>query len=205
MQPSARPTPHSLQRPPPPVCPHPTLLTPRSYLLCAPPVPLTPCSRSTTRARPPAPSGAPLVSLMLVVPSRASYRSPPSQGHPRVWPVLVVLARYHSAPAPTQRPESIGPGLSLSPYVINVCSSVSGVIIGILQVFHMDVAYVVSISEACCKHLFKMFQLFQSYAAISVFMLQVASVLSRCCIYFTYMLPMYVSNVLFASDVCERY
>jgi hypothetical protein len=109
-------------------------------------------------------------------------------------------------------------------------------------VFHMDiakldrdVAYVVSISEPCCKHLFKMFHLFQtyvasvfdvdvahishtycksmfkifllfhSYAAISVFMLQVASILSRCCIYFTHMMSVYVLNVLSTSDICERY
>jgi hypothetical protein len=46
-------------------------------------------------------------------------------------------------------------------------SSVSNVIRGMLQVFHMDAAkvdrdfaYVASVSEACCKRLFKMFHLF---------------------------------------------
>ena len=108
-----------------------------------------------------------------------------------------------------------------------------------LQVFHMDiakvdrdVAYVASVSEACCKCLFKMFylfqtyvasafylhvahvshlcckstfemfQLFQSYVAISVFMLQFASVLSGCCICFTQMLQLYVLNVSSASVEC---
>jgi hypothetical protein len=46
-----------------------------------------------------------------------------------------------------------------------------------------------------------MFQLFQSYVAICVFMLQVASVLSAYCICFTHMLQVYVPNVLSASDV----
>jgi len=47
-----------------------------------------------------------------------------------------------------------------------------------------------------------MFHLFQSYVAISVFMLQVANVLSGCCICFTHMLQVYVSNISSASDVC---
>jgi hypothetical protein len=49
-----------------------------------------------------------------------------------------------------------------------------------------------------------MFQLFQSYVAValSVFMLQVASVLSECCIGFTHMLQVYVPDVLFVSYVC---
>jgi hypothetical protein len=47
-----------------------------------------------------------------------------------------------------------------------------------------------------------MFQLFQSYVALSVFMLQIASVLSRYCICFTHTLQVYVPNVLSASDVC---
>ena len=47
-----------------------------------------------------------------------------------------------------------------------------------------------------------MFQLFQSYVAISVFMLQVTSVLCESCICFTHMLQAYVSNVSSASDVC---
>jgi len=81
-----------------------------------------------------------------------------------------------------------------------------------LQVFHMDVVkldqdvahvvYVASVSEVCCKSLFKMFLLFQSYIAASVFMLQVASVLSGCCICFTHMLQVYVPNVSYVSDVC---
>jgi hypothetical protein len=92
-----------------------------------------------------------------------------------------------------------------------------------LQVFHMDVAkvdrdlaYVASVSEACCKHLFKVFHLFQMYAAdvliwmlhrfqqyvarvcskcfscfisyVAVSIFHVASVLSGYCICFTHML-----------------
>jgi hypothetical protein len=50
--------------------------------------------------------------------------------------------------------------------------------------FDLDVAYV---SHICCKSMFEMFQPFQSYVEIRVFMLQVVSVLSRCCIGFTHM------------------
>jgi hypothetical protein len=60
--------------------------------------------------------------------------------------------------------------------------SVSVVIRGMLQVFHMDiakvgrdVAYVASVLEACYKRLFKMFHLFQTYVA-SGFDLDVAHV-----------------------------
>jgi energy-converting hydrogenase Eha subunit C len=49
-------------------------------------------------------------------------------------------------------------------------------------VFHMvvakvyrDVAYVASVSEECCKHLFKMFHLFQTFVA-SIFYLDIAHV-----------------------------
>ena len=97
-----------------------------------------------------------------------------------------------------------------------------------LQVFQRHVA---SVSKACCKRLFKMFYLFQTYVSsvliwmlhmfhtymsqeyvrnistVSVlccnkcFMLQVAIVLSGCCI-FTHMLQMYVLNISSASDLC---
>ena len=60
----------------------------------------------------------------------------------------------------------------------------------------MDVAYV---SHICCK---SMFEMFQSYIVISVFILQVVSVLSGCCICFTHMLQVYVLNVSSASDLC---
>jgi hypothetical protein len=62
----------------------------------------------------------------------------------------------------------------------------------VASVFYLDVVY---ISQICCKSVFKIFHLFQSYAAISAFMLQVASVLSGCCICFTHMFQVYVLNV----------
>jgi hypothetical protein len=66
--------------------------------------------------------------------------------------------------------------------------------------FDLDVTYV---SHICCNNMFfQMFHMFQSYVAASVFMLQVASVLSRCCIYFTYMLQMYVLHISSVSNVC---
>jgi hypothetical protein len=45
--------------------------------------------------------------------------------------------------------------------------------------FYLNVAYV---SHICCKSMFEMFHLFQSYVTISVFMLHVGSILSGCCI-----------------------
>ena len=65
--------------------------------------------------------------------------------------------------------------------------------IGMLQKFHMDVAkvdrdvaYVASVSEACCKSLFKMFHLFQT-----------KRFLSGCCICFTHMLQVFYLNVAY--------
>jgi hypothetical protein len=55
--------------------------------------------------------------------------------------------------------------------------------------FDLDVAYV---SHICCNSIFQMFHLFQSSVASSVFMLQIASVLSGCCIYFhTYVVSVF--------------
>jgi hypothetical protein len=97
-------------------------------------------------------------------------------------------------------------------------------------VFHMDVAYDAIVSKACCKRLFKVFRLFQmcvvsffiwmlhmfhTYVAKSIFQMfsavsflcyskcfYIASVLSRCCICLTYMLQVYIPNVLSTLDLC---
>ena len=45
---------------------------------------------------------------------------------------------------------------------------------------------------------------FRYFSLVGVFMLQVAIVLSGCCICFTHMLQVYVRNVSSATDVCER-
>jgi hypothetical protein len=63
--------------------------------------------------------------------------------------------------------------------------------IWMLHMFHTYVARV-CLKCFCCL----------SYVAISVFMLQVASGLSGCCICFTHMLQLYVLNVSSASDLC---
>jgi hypothetical protein len=75
--------------------------------------------------------------------------------------------------------------LMLQSFVQNV-SSVSDVCLQVF--FYLDVAYV---SHICCKSMFQMFYLFQSYVSASVFMLQVVSVLSGsciCCSGYTHML-----------------
>jgi hypothetical protein len=67
-----------------------------------------------------------------------------------------------------------------------------------LQVFYVDVAYVLVAIHICCKWLFKMFHLFQTY---------VAGVLFECCICcsgYTHMLQAYVINVSPVSHVCCR-
>jgi hypothetical protein len=94
---------------------------------------------------------------------------------------------------------------------------------------HQDIAYAVNVSDAYCKHLFKVFYLFQMYIAsvlikmlhmfhtyvarvcskcFSCFILMfskcfhVKSVLSRCYSYFTYMLQVCVPNISSASYLC---
>jgi hypothetical protein len=67
-----------------------------------------------------------------------------------------------------------------------------------LQVFYLDVAYVLVAIYICYKRLFKMFYLFHTY---------VASVLSRYCIRYncyTHMLQAYIANVSHVLDVCCR-
>jgi hypothetical protein len=164
-----------------------------------------------------------------VDPGRAKAR------HPRARPVLVGLACRRSPPAPTPRPKSTGP--SPLPYVVNVCFKCFRYFRGMLQVFHIDVTkvdrgvvYVASVLEACCKRLFKIFHLLQTYVANvlnwmlhmfctyvarvcskcfscftlmlqCVFMLQVVSVSFGCCICFTHIFQVYVINISSALDV----
>jgi hypothetical protein len=84
---------------------------------------------------------------------------------------------------------------------------------GMLQVFFN----VLSVSDVCCKRFLRgccicFTHMLQKYVpnvsvvsflcCVSVFMLQVTSILSRCCMCFIHMLLVYVPNVLSASDVC---
>jgi hypothetical protein len=128
-----------------------------------------------------------------------------------------VLVRHPSSPVPTPTAGINRPRL-LFPYDANICFSCFK---GILQLFLMDVAYIASVSEACykrllkmfhlfprvcCNSMFQMFQLFQSYVAVSVFSccncstwmlhmfhIHVASVCPKCLICFKYMLHSSVS------------
>jgi len=54
--------------------------------------------------------------------------------------------------------------------------------------------------DTCCKTMFQWFQLFQSYVAVSVFMLQVFYL--NVIYVFTHMFQVYVPNISSASDVC---
>jgi hypothetical protein len=89
--------------------------------------------------------------------------------------------------------------------------NISSVLVVCCKHFYLDVAYV---SRICCKSMFEIFQLFQSYVAISVLMLQVANVLSRCCIcshtcckcmfQIFYLFQTYVAFECFMSVSCFR-
>jgi hypothetical protein len=121
--------------------------------------------------------------------------------------VLVVLA-------PQGRNQPARPPL---PYVANICR------VDFRKV-DWDVIYVASVLEACCKRLFKMFHLFQTYVA-SVFYLDAAyvshlccesmfemfqlfqsyvaiSVISGYCVCFIHLFQLYVPNVSSALIVC---
>ena len=45
-------------------------------------------------------------------------------------------------------------------YAVRVCSKCFICFRRMLQVFYLDVAFVANVSEACCKRLFKLFDLF---------------------------------------------
>ena len=71
-------------------------------------------------------------------------------------------------------------------FVQNVLSVFGRILVSVFDlVFHTF--------HTCCKSIFQWFQLFQSYVAVSVFMLQVASILSGCCICITHMFQVYVT------------
>jgi hypothetical protein len=67
-----------------------------------------------------------------------------------------------------------------------------------LSVFYLDVVYV----SHMLQEYVPIISVVPILCCISVFMLQVASVLSRCCICFIHMFQVYVLNVSSASDVC---
>jgi hypothetical protein len=76
---------------------------------------------------------------------------------------------------------------------------------GMLQVFQRHVA---SVSEACCKRMFKIFHLFQIYVAsvcskcFICFRHMLRAFLSGHCICFTPMLQEFVRNVSYISVLC---
>jgi hypothetical protein len=176
------------------VRPHPALLAPTHRALqprlslLAPAVP--------PAARPPTPSGVPPTSIGAGGAVARLRSVPTSQGHPRARPVLVVPVRCRSASAPTPRPESTGPGLSLPlcyKYMFQVFQILS-------QVFHMDVvkvdrnvAYVASVSDACCK-CFR--------GILQAFVQNISSVSDVCCKYFfIWMLQLFHTYV---ARVCSK-
>ena len=69
--------------------------------------------------------------------------------------------------------------------------------------FDLDVAYV---SHICCKSMFQIFQLFHSYVAVSIFMLQVfylfQTLVASVLIWMLHMFHTYVARVCFKSFIC---
>jgi hypothetical protein len=122
----------------------------------------------------------------------------------RLPPMIVVLVHHYWIPP--QRPELTSSGLPL-PYIANVCFKCFRYFKGMMQLLHMNVAkvyrdvahvaYLASVTEVCCKRLFKMFYLFQMYVVAT-------SVLSGYCICFTYMLQEFYLDVAYVSHICSK-
>jgi hypothetical protein len=133
-----------------------------------PPVPLAP-----------APSNTPPASAATRGAVVASCRSPTEPRAP--------MSATHAGGACSLRPESTGPDFPFHMFQMYV-SSVSEVccrcFIWMLQIVDRDVAYVASVSETYCKHLFKIFHLFETYVA--------KHFLYGCCTCFIPMLQEYV-------------
>jgi hypothetical protein len=97
------------------------------------------------------------------------------------------------------------------PYVANVCFRCFSRFKGMLQLFLMDVAkvdwdvaYVASVSETCCKRMFKMFHLFYTYVA-SVLIRMFAYVSYICCNNMFHMFCLfqtYIPSVLSECCIC---
>jgi hypothetical protein len=109
----------------------------------------------------------------------------------------VVLARHGLPPAPTHISENVANVAYVASVLETCCKCLFKMFhqTYVAIIFYLDVVYV---SHVCCNSMFQMFALFQSYVA-SGFMLQVASILSRCFMCFTHKLQVYVSNVLCIS------
>jgi hypothetical protein len=72
---------------------------------------------------------------------------------------------------------------------IHICFNISNVC---CKRFYLDVAYVAVARHVCCKCIFQMFHMFQTY---------VTSVLFGCCIYFRHMLQASIQEILSVLDV----
>jgi hypothetical protein len=94
-------------------------------------------------------------------------------------------------------------------YVANVCLKCFSCFKRMLQVFHLNVAYIVVIIHVYCKCVFQMFQLFHLDVAcfyLDVHMLQwlytyVASVYSKCFTFFIRMLQVFYLDVAYVTVV----
>jgi hypothetical protein len=145
---------------------------PRSCPCHAPPAPLAPCSRNPTRRSPTRAVGHAARLCWCWWCCRAPQVGPHRakgvhERGPCWWCSALPLSAGSHFEARINRPWPLPPSM-LQMYV----SSVSNIIRGMLQVFHMnvakvdrDVAYFASVSKVCCKRLFKIFHLFQTYVA----------------------------------------
>jgi hypothetical protein len=107
---------------------------------------------------------------------------------------------------PTLVAEIDWPSLPLS-YVAYVCLKCFRHFRCMLHLFNIDVAkvdwgmlHVAIVSEACCKRMFRVFQMCQRYVS-SVFSGRILQVcLSGCCICFTYMLHVFYLDVAYGCN-----
>jgi hypothetical protein len=74
--------------------------------------------------------------------------------------------------------------------------------IGMLQVLHIDVAYVAMVVRVCCKLMFPRFYLFFSYVCCKCVYLDVAYISHICCKCFIWMLRISVFQVFFKRFRC---
>jgi hypothetical protein len=122
--------------------------------------------------------------------------------------VLVMLVRRRSPPTPTPTTGIDRLRLPL-PYVANVCFRCFNRFKGMLQLILMDVAkvdrecsvaHIASVSEACCKRLFKIFYLFQTYvASVLIRMFAYVETCSIRSFYFIRLLQVFYLDVVYVT------
>jgi hypothetical protein len=145
---------HRVPHPTPLVC---LLLAPAHH--APPPVPLAPHSSLLSPAR----RAPTCTSLLALAVRRAAHSLPQHAPPPRRAKVGAAGgggARVSPLATGSHPDDQNRPARSFLPYVANMYFKCFRRFTGMLQLLHMDVAHFGSVSETCCKCLFKMFHQF---------------------------------------------